>query len=125
MKFNYKEAVYRPELCASELYSNIWPHIDEHVEAAKGRGFEIVDFRAPKKGETCLSRNGTIFSPAENYGVEGVGVLGTGVAYFILQKVKVFTDSERLDFLLEYLKNLVTWRTREDVDRLMRAQKGN
>jgi len=117
VKFNYKEAVYRPELCASEFYSKIWPHIDEHVEAATGRGFEIVDFRAPKKGETCLSRNGTVFSPAENY--------DTGVAYFILQKVKVFTDSERLDFLLEYLKNLVTWRTREDVDRLMRAQKGN
>ena len=103
-------------LIASDRDENdMWERLEKALE-----GWEVIDFRPPLSTDEAFLTYGSRESVYES---KKDGAYVDNIPRFIVKKKRVFTDTERLNYIMRCNKVRLEWgQSREQIDRVLRSR---
>lgn len=103
--------IYVVKACREYCEDEVWERINKLC-----KDYDIVDFRPPLTTDSFIS-----------YGafpiIHDKGGYSDNIPRFIVKKKRVFTDTERLKYVMRYNKDRRIWgKSREEIDEILRSR---
>lgn len=95
--------------------NEMWERLEKALE-----GWEVIDFRPPLSTDEGWLTYGRL---CEVYVVPEKGAYVDNIPRFIVKKKRIFTDTERLNYMFSYNKSWSRWgQSREQIDSTLRCR---